>query len=334
VSIIIAAHNEEKRIDEKLDNTLDLKYPKDKLQIIVVSDGSTDNTEEIVKKYENKGVELVIAPRKGKENAQNQALKESIGEIIVFTDVATKIDTKGITEIVGNFEDPKVGCVSSEDLLIDDCGIVACGEALYVRYEMWLRRLESKAYSLVGLSGSFFAVRKELCSNFKSGLDSDFQLLVNCVKVGMKGVSDKKAIGYYKNISCEEKEFIRKQRTIIRGIALYFKNLDLLNYKKYGFFSYQYFCHKLLRWLVPFFLILAFISNFILLTQSIVYTITFMMQLSMYVMSILGYVSEKYRSMIVVRLSYYFVSVNYAILTAWLKYARGQRITMWDPSQR
>jgi len=166
VTMIITAYNEGKRIKDKLDNTLALEYPGEKLQILVASDGSTDQTNAIVKDCEKKGVELLaIEKRRGKENAQKVAVKRASGEVIIFTDVATHLDLGGVKEIVFNFADPSVGCVSSEDQLVGKNG-KRSGEGFYVRYEMWLRRLESKINSLVGLSGSFFAARKEVCQDF------------------------------------------------------------------------------------------------------------------------------------------------------------------------
>jgi len=160
VTMIITAYNEERRIKDKLDNTLALEYPGDKLQILVASDGSTDQTNAIVKEYEKNNIELLtIKKRRGKENAQKEAVEKAKGEVIIFSDVATLLDRGGLKEIVSNFGDCSVGCVSSEDRLIGRDGKPS-GEGFYVRYEMWLRRLESKVNSLVGLSGSFLLPEK------------------------------------------------------------------------------------------------------------------------------------------------------------------------------
>ena len=221
--------------------------------------------------YQEKGVELHAIPeRGGKENAQKEAIKKSRGDILVFTDVATILDPTGVEQIVSNFADPCVGCVSSEDQVIGKDGKPS-GEGFYVRYEMWLRRLESRVNSLVGLSGSFFAARKTVCQDLSEDLDSDFRILLTSVKNGLRGVSDPLAIGYYRDISDQKREFERKVRTVLRGLTVFFKNTEYLNVFEYGIFSYQYFCHKLLRWLVPLFLITAFISLVILACTSWVY---------------------------------------------------------------
>ena len=139
VTLIITAFNEEKRIQDKLENSIVLEYPEGKLQILVASDGSVDGTNDIVRSYEAQGVELLeVVNRGGKENAQKEAVPYARGDIIVFSDVATILEPQGLMEIVSNFADPSIGCVSSEDRLIGQDGKPS-GEGFYVRYEMWLR---------------------------------------------------------------------------------------------------------------------------------------------------------------------------------------------------
>ena len=334
VTIIITAYNEEEKIQQKLENTLSLEYPKDKLQIIVASDGSTDRTNEITMCYQQKGVDLLeIVDRKGKENAQKEAVKCAKGEVIVFTDVATLLDTSGLKQIVSNFADPSVGCVSSEDRLLGKDG-KPCGEGLYIRYEMWLRRLESKVNSLVGLSGSFFATRKEVCQDFSGELQSDFRTVLNSVKMGLRGVSDPQAIGYYRDVSEEEREFNRKVRTVLRGLTVFFRHLEFLNGLKYGFFSYQYFCHKLLRWLVPVFLFIALVSNLILAWKSSLFFSMFLVQLVFYSSAIFGWKRKDLTSRTLLKIPMYFIIVNASIFVAWWKYLKGERVIMWAPSER
>jgi len=335
ISLIIAAYNEEKRIERKLDNTISIKYPKEKLQIIVSSDGSTDKTNEICREYEEKGVELLaMGQRAGKENAQKQALQLAKGDVIVFTDVATMVDPDGIEQIVSGFADPEIGCVSSEDRVIGKDGKQS-GENFYVRYEMWLRRLESRANSPVGLSGSFFAARKSVCHDFAADMDSDFRTLLNSVKMGMRGTTDPKAIGYYFDVADQRQEFERKIRTVLRGLTLFFRNTEFLNLFKYGIFSYQFFCHKLLRWLVPFFLILAFIFNAFLAATSKIYFILFLGQIIFYGLSILPRAYDMYSSSWkILKIPVYFVVVNASIFVAWWRYLRHHRVVMWTPSER
>ena len=165
VSFIIAARNEGARIREKIENTLNQDYPFERLEVIVASDCSSDGTDGIVSSYSGR-VRLVRAPeRSGKEAVQQLAIEVASGDVLVFSDVATALAPDGISCIVRNFADPTVGCVSSVDRFIDPDGRIT-GEGAYVRYEMFLRILETRVNSLVGLSGSFFAARREVCRHW------------------------------------------------------------------------------------------------------------------------------------------------------------------------
>lgn len=334
VSIIIAAHNEEKNVYDKIINCLNVDYPADKLQIIVVSDGSTDKTNEIVQSFLDRGVQLIVSPeRRGKEFAQKIALHESRGEIVVFSDVATRIEPRGIHEIVANFADPSVGCVSSYDRLLSQDGS-PCGEGAYVRYEMWIRKLESNINTLVGLSGSFFASRKEYCPDLTSDIDSDFVTVLNTVRHGKRAILDSEAVGLYKDLSDSKKEFQRKVRTVLRGMTCFFKNLEMLNAFKFGFFSYQLFCHKLLRWLVPFFLISFFVSNIFLITDSSFYLFFIISQVIFYVLCFLCHIKIISLRYVWSKIPYYFVMSNIAITHAWFDFLRGVRLHTWQPTSR
>lgn len=334
LTLIITAFNEEKRIREKLENTLALQYPREQLQVLVASDGSTDATNRIVEEYADRGIELFhVKERGGKENAQKEAVAVARGDVLAFSDVATRLEPEGLMEIVANFADPSVGCVSSVDRILGRDG-KPCGEGFYVRYEMWLRRLESQVHSLVGLSGSFFAARRLVCQDFSSEMQSDFRTLLNSMRLGMRGVSDPGAVGFYPDVADNRKEFDRKVRTVLRGLTVFFRNLEFLNPVRYGFFSYQFFCHKLLRWLVPLFLLLAFFSNVILAAQSPWYAALLVAQLGFYALAFWGWRQDSPPASTLVKIPVYFIAVNAAIALAWWRYFLGQRLVMWTPSER
>lgn len=333
-TLIITACNEERRIRDKLENTLTLDYPRERLQVLVASDGSTDSTNEIVRSYAPHGIELLaFTERRGKESAQKDAVLHATGEVIVFSDVATRINPSGLKEIIANFSDPSIGCVSSADRVIGRDG-KPCGEGFYVRYEMWLRDLESQVNSLVGLSGSFFAARNAVCRDFSGDMQSDFRTVLNSMRLGMRGVSDPDAIGYYQDISDSRREFDRKIRTVIRGLTVFFCNLEFLNPFRYGLFSYQYFCHKLLRWLVPLFLFAAFMANAVLSYHSIGYSMIFLFHLAFYGIALGGWAAKSTPTHALLKIPVYFVTVNAAIFVAWWRYIRGRRMVMWAPSER
>jgi hypothetical protein len=152
---------------------------------------------------------------------------------------------------------------------------------------MFLRSLESKVNTLVGLSGSFFAARREVCLYWATDLQSDFNTVLNSVKTGLRGVLDPETAGYYTNITDGKKEFTRKVRTVLRGISVFMKNLHMLNFIKYGLFSWQLFSHKLCRWLVPFALVAGF-RNACLIRQSDLYAYIFICQCLFYATAAIG----------------------------------------------
>ncbi|HZW37656.1 MAG: glycosyltransferase family 2 protein, partial [Deltaproteobacteria bacterium] len=227
-----------------------------------------------------------------------------------------------------------IGCVSSEDRVIGKDGKVS-GENIYVRYEMWLRKLESRVGSPVGLSGSFFAARRSVCEDFSAEMDSDLRVLLNSVKQGLRGTCDEESIGYYLDLSDQKKEFDRKVRTVLRGLTLFFRNIEFLNIFKYGLFSYQLFCHKLLRWLVPFFLIILFAVNIPLALGSGGYAVLLALQCAFYGLAAFSLFRDWYSSGgIFIKIPIYFVTVNASILVAWFRYLTGQRVLVWTPSER
>ncbi|GFO63687.1 glycosyltransferase family 2 protein [Geomonas paludis] len=334
VTFIITAFNEEKRVREKLENTVALDYPALLLQVIVASDGSTDRTNDIVREFEGRGVRLVeVKNRGGKENAQREAVAVAQGEILVFSDVATMIEAGALRRMMANFADASVGCVSSVDRVLGRDG-KPCGEGAYVRYEMWLRELEGRVNSLVGLSGSFFAARKEVCRDFSPDMQSDFRTLLNSMRLGLRGVSDPEVIGLYQDVADTSREFDRKVRTVLRGLTVFFRNLEFLNPFRYGLFAYQFCCHKLLRWLVPFFLAASLLINAALAPVSGLYLFLFLAQAGFYVCALAGWRSPSLARSLAVKLPLYFATVNLAIAVAWLRYLRGNRLVMWTPSQR
>lgn len=335
VTFIITAYNEEKRIVEKLDNTLALTYPPANIEILVASDCSSDRTDAIVASYAERGVRLVRAPqRKGKEAAQKLAVHAAGGEILVFSDVATILPEEAVRNIVRNFHDASVGCVSSVDRFVDQDGRPS-GEGAYVKYEMFLRALESRVNSLVGLSGSFFAARSTVCKQaWSEDLQSDFNTVLNSMRMGLRGVADPDSIGYYKNIADERKEFDRKVRTVLRGISVFMKSLSLVNPFAHALFAWQLVSHKLCRWLVPFEMLTAFVANALLAPASAIYQGLFCAQVLFYGIALCGLLIRPLQQLSVIRLPAFFLLVNASILKAWMRYWSGERLVVWEPSKR
>jgi glycosyltransferase involved in cell wall biosynthesis len=333
VSLIITAYNEENKIEGKLRNSREVEYPPARLEIIVASDSSTDRTDAIVSATPD--VKLVRADvRKGKEYAQKLAVQQATGEILVFTDTGTMLDKEAIRLLVRNFADPSVGAVSSTDKLVNENNEIV-GEGLYVKYEMLLRRLEHQVNSLVGLSGSFFAARSEVCRDWADDLQSDFNTVLNSIKKGYRAVADDDVNGYYKNIKKGQSEFHRKVRTMVRGITVFFRTLDLLNPFRYGLFAWQLFSHKLMRWLVPFFLLaLLAVSVAAAAAGDANGRVFLALQAASYLAVIAAGIWPALQKIPPVKIAYFFIEANLAAAFAWAKYLRGERIKLWEPSKR
>jgi len=333
VSIIIVARNEVDKIRQKIENTLALGYPAESLDVIVASDASDDGTDEIVQEYASRAVRLVRASqRRGKEYAQGLAVSVAKGDIVVFTDAATLLEPDALTKLVRNFSDPTIGAVSTEDLLVDAAGNPTA-EGLYVKYEMWVRRLESRFYSLVGLSGSCFAIRKELCSDWPSTLASDFMGALRAARGGYRSIADPSTRGEFLAVVSAQYEMRRKIRTFLRGITVLIANLDLLNPFRFGRFAFQLASHKLLRFCVPFFLLTALITSGLLLSNPLL-SVLFWMQVGFYLLASLGGIRGPFKRLALVRVAHYFTMVQWAMLVAWGKYALGHQQLTWEPSKR
>ncbi|MFE8071675.1 glycosyltransferase family 2 protein [Marinobacteraceae bacterium S3BR75-40.1] len=332
ISLIVTAHNEESRIETKLKNCLELQYPD--LEIIVASDASTDATDEIVKAYSHDNVVLARAEeRKGKEYAQWQAIQRASGEILVFSDVATEIPNEALKRLSHYFQNNDVGAVSSEDRFVSRDGQVA-GEGAYVKYEMWLRKLESHRSGLVGLSGSFFAARKSVCLDWDIESPSDFNTALNCAKSGMVAVTAPDVLGYYSDVSDPQKEYNRKVRTVIRGMTALERHPEVLNPARFGWFSFQVISHKLMRWAVPWCLMVLFMASLLLNYKGGIYSLATWCQYLFYGVVIAGHFKQSLLSRTFVKIPYFFVQVNIAIAKASIEFAQGKRMTVWTPSQR
>lgn len=332
VTVLMPVHNEAAVLEAKLNNLLALDYPSDKLDILVVSDGSSDDSVAIAKRFAAQGPVRVIetTERKGKANALNTGLAELRHDIVVFTDASIMLEPQALKAIVAPFADPEVGCVSGEDV-IPESG----GEALYGRYELWLRRQESRLHSLVGASGSFYAQRRSLCRDFPEGVAPDFLSVLNTVREGYRAISVEQARGEMGAVKSHSQEFQRKVRTLIRGMAALWQNADLLNPAGYPWFSLALWSHKIGRWLVPFFMLGALIANLVIVREHTFYQFTALLQVVFYTFAVLGMAGQRWvESTLLGKAAIYLVNVNAAVLVAWIKYFSGTRQEIWNPSKR
>lgn len=334
LSLIITVHNEAARIRAKIINTLDIDYPDGRLEVIVASDGSTDDTENIVGEFADQGVRLVCADqRKGKEYAQLCAIRQASGEIFVFSDVATIIPADALRRLAGEFADDRIGAVSSEDRFISQDGTVA-GEGAYVKYEMWLRRLESDRAGLIGLSGSFFAARSQVCADWDTSSPSDFNTALNCARMGLVAVSSPAVVGIYSDVKDPSLEYGRKVRTVVRGITALVRHPEALDPVRMGLFAFQVWSHKIMRWGVPWFMLMMLVVTLLLLEQGVVYQVALVLQVVFYLLALAGWLSPGVRKIAVVKIIFFFVQTNIALAQAAVLYLSGKRMTTWNPSRR
>jgi len=334
LSLIITVHNEAARIQEKLENTLLIDYPTELIEVIIASDFSTDATEDIVRSYADKGVKLVRADeRKGKEYAQLCGIRASRGEILVFSDVATQIPADALTRLAANFADSGVGAVSSEDRFVSQDGGIA-GEGAYVKYEMWLRRQESVRAGLVGLSGSFFAARREVCERWDIYCPSDFNTALNTAKLGLVAITSPDVLGIYKDVKDASLEYRRKMRTVIRGITAIARHPEVLNPFQMGGFAFQVWSHKIMRWGVPWFMLGFAVVTLWLQGQGMIYSLALYAQLVFYALALAGWLVAGLRENTVIKIIFFFVQTNIALAQATLQFFMGKRMTVWAPSKR
>jgi len=333
VSVIITARNEADKIRNKINNTLTLNYPPSLLEVIVASDASDDGTDDIVKEYAAQGIKLVRArDRKGKEHVQGLAVAEAKGAVLVFSDAASILERDTVERLVQNFADPTVGAVSTEDVIVDTAGDPTA-EGLYVKYEMWVRRLESRFHSLVGLSGSCFAVRRELCTDWSPTLASDFMGALRAARGGFRSVADPAARAKFPAVMSPRLEMPRRIRTFLRGITALMANLDMLNPFRYGRFAFQLASHKLLRFVAPFLLLTTLVMSGLLAGEQ-PFVVFFWMQVSFYGLGVIGSIIPVLQRNRMIRVANYFTMVQWAMLLAWVKYAWGEQQVAWEPSRR
>jgi len=334
VSIIIPVYNGADLIATKMETTLALDYPADLLEIVVVSDGSTDCTDDIVDTYADQGVRLLrTEKRSGKEEAQRVALKQSSGEIVVFTDVGTTTPTESLKSLVAPFSDPGIGATSSEDGFLEDGGRPS-GEGVYVRYEMWLRRLESERATLVGLSGSYFAARRSVCADWNTDVPSDFNVAIECARHDMYAVTAPGAKGVYADVADPSKEYTRKVRTVVRGMRGLLNRREVLNPIRYGFFAIQMWSHKVLRWAMPWCLLAVFVLSGVLSKTSTFFLWIFVAQIGAYIFAVGPEFSPSLARILPIRILNYIGTVNIAILYATVQVLMGRKMAAWEPTKR
>jgi len=333
VSFIIAAYNEEGSIAKKLANTFALDYPPDRLEIIVVSDGSTDRTEAIVRAEGGARVRLLpLRGRNGKTIAQNRAVEAATGEIVVFSDATTVYEPRCLRALVSNFTDPEVGCATGWVVMgADPDATMQKGRSAYTDYDQWLRSCESKVHSVVGTAGCIAALRRSLFRPLPSDVDADVAEALEVSAQGYRVVFEDDAVVYEAGESRSIREELeRRTRVIARGLRGYWYVRRVFNPLRHPWFLLDLLSHRLLRWAVPVFLMIAFAANAALVGHW-EYRVIFLAQAAFYLTAGIGYVLERRN----VRLPglfipLYFCVVNLAPLLAVRALWRGRTTAVWE----
>lgn len=338
ISISLPAYNEERSIGPTLEALLALDYPADRRQILVISDASTDRTDDIVQGFAARGVELLrLSVRSGKTAAENAAASRLRGEIVINTDATIRIPPHALKPLVRVFQDPTIGVASGRDVSVGRVEQEANrGESGYVGYEMWLRSLETRVGSIVGASGCFYAIRRSLVnSTFPAALSRDFASPLRAREFGYRTVSVDEAVCFVPRTTSLRAEFRRKIRTMARGLETLWHTRSLMNPRRYGAFAWMLVSHKLCRWLVHLALPLALIGLALLAPESVVAQVLLIVALLIAVAGTFALAaSETRRLPLPLAIAGFLVAVNVAALAAWWKAAKGERNPIWEPTRR
>ncbi len=331
VALIISAHNEERVIREKIENSLLIDYPEHLLKIVVASDGSVDDTDSIVREYENKNITLKAFDfRKGKSATLNKAILGIEEDILVFSDANSFYKEDAIRKLVRNFADEEVGCVVGRLRYMDNNSYVGRGESLYQRYEGILNCLESRLKSVLIATGTIFAIRRKLFRPVMRDVANDFQIPAEVASQGYGAVYDSEAVAFERSTNYFAEEFSRKRRIVIRGLT----GFNHLKADFGGFFRiYQFISRKMFRWWVGVLLPVLYIANMFILHDRL-FGVFFILQNIFYIFAVIGAILQRGR--IRARLffiPFYFVMVNSAALAAIITYFAGGRFSSWEKAE-
>ena len=337
VSIIISAYNEAPVIAAKIENSLALEFPAERLEVIVVSDCSDDGTDEIVRNCAGLGVRLVRQnQRLGKSAALNYAVPQARGSILVFSDANALYQPDAIRHLVRHFSDPKVGYVVGNARYYKKSieSASAESEGLYWKLETYLKKKESAFESVVGGDGAIYAIRRELFSPLRSTDINDFMNPLQIVDRGYRGLFEPAAISYEDTAESFEKEYRRKVRIVSRSFNALRRVPGILNPFRNPRHWFLLISHKLLRWLAPFFL-LIFLTASLFLWRFPLYRAALLLQLVFYAGATAAWLIPATRSVWKpMSLAYYFCLVNMASLIGCIKCFRGKLSATWTPPRQ
>lgn len=340
VSILIAAHNEEDSIAEKVDNVLGLNYPADRLQIVVASDGSVDRTIPLLQQFTDPRLTVLDLPRGGKAAALNAGVRECTGEILVFSDANSMFEPDALMELVAPFADDRVGGVAGDQRYAKAGSASAAdsGERSYWNFDRRMKQWQTLAGNVTSATGAIYAIRRKLFTTVPEGVTDDFATSTSVIAQGYRLVFAPAAAAWEPVASSSSVEFGRKVRIITRGLrgVLYRKNL--LNPLRFGFYSWQLFSHKVLRRQMVFPLALLFVTSLVLSVREQnsvfrpIYLLAAAGQAAFYFAAVGGWLMNNTNAgrLKPLSLPYFFCMVNVACLVATIKSLKGERVLLWE----
>ena len=327
VTLMVCAYNEEDIISEKMSNIHSLDYPADRLHLVWVTDGSTDNTNSILSTYPD--VKIVFSPeRRGKSAALKHGIKEVSTEIVMMTDANTMLNPEAIREIVRLMQDPKVGCVSGEKKVMakSDSDEAAQGEGLYWKYESTLKRLDSELYSAMGAAGELCVIRRQLMTDIPDDtLLDDFVISMEIVRMGYKIAYTSKAFAMEYGSADLHEESKRKRRIAAGGLQSSWRLRSLMNPLRHPVVAFQFVSHRVLRWTITpvcLFALIPLNTILVLSSEGIIYTIIWILQILFYASALAG-----------MRISKYFVFMNLNVFRG-MAYLLNNTSGTWEKAKR
>lgn len=337
VSIVISAYNEARSIGAKLDNILSLEYPRDCLEVIIASDGSTDGTDAIVKQYKEYGVKLLSLSRVGKAAALNTAVNAASGEILVFSDANSMYKTDAIEQLVRPFGDPTVGGVAGNQVYRTEGsgGSSTDGERAYWNFDRMLKQYQGKSGNTLAATGAIYAIRRSLFEPIPDGVSDDLFTSTGIIVRKYRLIFALEAIAYEPVAATSQVEFGRKVRVIMRSWKAFSFRRELLNPFRYKYYAIQLFSHKILRYLMVFPLLTLFFVSPFLWNAGFLYQMATIAQAVFYTFAVLGLLlnGTRFGRKKIFTIPFYFCMVNAASLVAMISVLRGHQIKHWEPQR-
>ncbi len=344
VILVIPAYNEKSFVDRKMQNTFDLNYPKNKLKVIWITDGSNDGSDEYIEKKYSKNAEGLdvkcyhLSERKGKTAAINRVVNKIETEIVIFCDANTYLNKESIVNLVRHFQDSRVACVAGEKRVLRRNSTAGDGESFYWKYESWVKKLNSEFHTCIGAVGELMAFRTSLIQDIipEDTILDDFVISMEIAHKGYKVIYEPEAYAEELPSKNEQEEVKRKVRIAAGAFQSMVRYLNWLNLFKHPVLSFQYFSHKLTRWMiVPLCLPLIFVLNMILFFQdaaNLFYKAILFLQIFFYMMIIIQHYANL--SSKIFRIPYYVIMMNIAMYKGFWKYVNKQQSAVWEKVKR